>query len=180
MRHRGHLGSFELIPIAELLSEAKYLEESLKAPFTVRIHGDFNLSNLLYNHENQKLTFVDIYRSREADYLQDISVMLLSIIRLPVTDNQARLRLNQASRMAESLARKFAQEENDETYRARLAFGLARSFVTSTRFVMEERMAIKFVARARYLLGKIISHRKKGLPWTDFKFSLDVLDIFFD
>ncbi|MDR2367539.1 MAG: phosphotransferase [Deltaproteobacteria bacterium] len=180
IRHQGAVGEWRLQTVAESLSKAKAAEESLKVPFTARIHGDFNLSNLLYNPETQKLTFVDIYRSRETDYVQDVSVMLVSIIRLPVTGHQARLRLYQTARMAESLARAFAQEENDENYRARLAFGLARSFLTSTRVVLDDRMAGQFVARARYLWEKIVSHRSKGLSWAEFKFPLDVLEIYLD
>jgi Ser/Thr protein kinase RdoA (MazF antagonist) len=156
------------------------LEAALSAPFSVRIHGDFNLSNLLYNPDTHKLTFVDIYRSRETDYLQDVSVMLVSIVRLPVIGHQGRSRLYQTARMAESLTRTFAQEENDETYWARLAFGLARSFVTSTRFVLEERAAREFVARARYLWEKLIAHRRQNLDWADFKFPLEVLEIYLD
>jgi phosphate uptake regulator len=180
MRHHGSVGVWQLRPIADVLAEAKTLEESLKVPFTVRIHGDFNLSNLLYDPEDQKLTVLDIYRSRETDYVQDVSVMLVSIIRLPVNNYLARQRLSQTAKMAESLARNFAQEENDQTYLARLAFGLARSFVTSTRFVLEERLARQFVTKARYLLDKTISHRKMNRPWTDFKFSLDILDVLLD
>jgi phosphate uptake regulator len=48
-RHQGFIGGYCLKSIPEVLSTAKILEESLKAPFSARIHGDFNLSNLLYN-----------------------------------------------------------------------------------------------------------------------------------
>ncbi|MDR2302634.1 MAG: phosphotransferase [Deltaproteobacteria bacterium] len=180
MRHQGSVGNWKLQSVAEVLAQAKAMEESLKVPFTARIHGDFNLSNLLFNPDNQKLTFVDIYRSRETDYLQDVSVMLVSIVRLPVTTYQSRLRLYQVARMAESMVRAFAKEENDETYKARLAFGLARSFVTSTRFVLDDRLAEQMVSRARYLWEKIISHRSKNLGWADFNFSLEILEIYVD
>ncbi|MDR1109857.1 MAG: phosphotransferase [Deltaproteobacteria bacterium] len=177
MRHRGSVGPWRLPPIAEVLSRAKALEESLRVPFTVRIHGDFNLSNLLYDPESRRLTFVDIYRSRETDYVQDVSVMLVSIVRLTVSGSQSRQRLFQAASAAESLARRFAEEEGDATYQARLAFGLARSFVTSTRFVLEERLAGQFVARARYLWERLIRHGEGGRPWADFAFSMEILDI---
>ncbi|MDR0621795.1 MAG: phosphotransferase [Deltaproteobacteria bacterium] len=180
MRHQGAVGSWRLKPVAEVLAEAKALEESLKVPFTARIHGDFNLSNLLYNPESHKLTFVDIYRSRETDYVQDVSVMLVSIARLPVVGNQGRHRLYQTARMAESMTRTFAKEQNDETYSARLAFGLARSFVTSTRFVLDDRLAGQFVARARYLWETIIAHRAKGLSWAEFIFPLEILAIYIE
>jgi phosphate uptake regulator len=178
-RH-GAVGAFRLKKVTELLAEAKELEASLSAPFSARIHGDFNLSNLLYDPSAGKMTFVDLYRSREADYVQDVSVLLLSIIRLPVVAAQARTRLSQAAKAAEIIARRFAREVGDETFEARLAFGLARSFVTSTRFVLEDRLSGFFLARSRYLWEKLLAHGRQGLPWTGFRFSLDILDIGLD
>jgi Ser/Thr protein kinase RdoA (MazF antagonist) len=175
---RGSVGAWRLRSAGDLLAEAKALEErTLEAPFPARIHGDFNLSNLLYDPAASKVSFVDLYRSREADYVQDVSVLLISIIRLPVAGAQARARLARAARAAEAISRRFAQEAGDETFEARLAFGLARSFVTSTRFVLEERLADHFLARARYLWERLLAHGRQGLPWTSFKFSLDLLDI---
>ena len=173
----GAVGAWRLKTVSELIREAKTLEASLSAPFSARIHGDFNLSNLLYDPALSKLTFVDLYRSREADYVQDVSVMLISIIRLPVASYQARHGLSQAARVAEVICRRFAKSVGDETFEARLAFGLARSFITSTRFVLEERLAGLFLARSRYLWERLIDHGRQGKPWTDFHFSLDILDV---
>ncbi|MDR2455196.1 MAG: phosphotransferase [Deltaproteobacteria bacterium] len=176
-RRHGSIGSFPLKTVTELLSEAKALEATLFAPFSARIHGDFNLSNLLYDSISGKMAFVDLYRSREADYVQDVSVMLISIIRLPVAGYQAREGLSRAARLAESIFRRFALEMGDETFDARLAFGLARSFVTSTRFVLDDKLAGLFLARTRYLWHKLFEHGRKNLPWTSFKFSLSILDV---
>jgi phosphate uptake regulator len=177
MRHHGSLGKWRLRGVAELLNEAEILERTLSAPFTARIHGDFNLSNILFSPDKNKLTFVDVYRSRQADYVQDVSVMLVSVVRLPVVNHQARSALTLAARQAESSARDFAREAGDTTYPARLAFGLARSFVTSARFVPDERLAGQLVARGRYLWEKLLSHGRKNLPWTDFRLNTEVLDI---
>jgi hypothetical protein len=94
-----------------------------------------------------------------------------------VTCHQARARLGQAARVAEVICRRFAATMGDETFEARLAFGLARSFVTSTRFVLEDRLAGLFLSRTRYLWERLLDHGRKGLPWTAFKFSLDILDV---
>ncbi|MDR1486588.1 MAG: phosphotransferase [Deltaproteobacteria bacterium] len=180
IKHQGIVGSWRLRSISEVLYEAKEVEETLVSPFKARIHGDFNLSNLLFDPDNGRLSFVDLYRSREADYIQDVSVMLVSIIRLPVVNSQARNRLSLAAKAGESIARKFAQQMNDETFDARLAFGLARSFLTSIRFVLEERLASQLVARTRYLLERLIAHHRAQKSWADFNFSTDIFDILFD
>ena len=176
----GSVGSCRFRAVPDLLAEAKAMEVGLSAPFSARIHGDFNLSNLLYDPAAGKLSFVDLYRSREADYVQDVSVMLISIIRLPVTAHQARTNLGRAAKVAAAICRRFANEAGDDTFEARLAFGLARSFVTSTRFVLEESLASLFLARSRYLWVRLLDHGRKSLPWTDFKFSLDILDVGLD
>ncbi|MDR1577532.1 MAG: phosphotransferase [Deltaproteobacteria bacterium] len=177
MSQYGALGQLNIPPLEKLLNQAKTYEASLKAPFTVRIHGDFNLSNLLYNPTTSRLHFIDLYRSRESDYIQDISVMLVSIIRLPVFSVPRRWQLTQAALETARLADQFAHEMGDREYEARLAFGLARSFVTSTRFIMKEQLAALFVARARYLWDKLVGHGQKGLDWASFKFSREILNV---
>ncbi|MDR1083845.1 MAG: phosphotransferase [Deltaproteobacteria bacterium] len=177
MNNFGAIGSLPIQPVETLLTEVRELEEQLAAPFTVRIHGDFNLSNLLYNPASAHLHVIDLYRSRESDYVQDISVLLVSIIRLPVFGVNRRGLLTKAALEAAFLAGRFAREMDDPTYEARLAFGLARSFVTSTRFVMKEKLASFFVARARYLWDKLLAHGQNGRDWADFKFSLEILNI---
>jgi hypothetical protein len=177
MSQFGSIGSLSIPPLEKLLEKAKALEADLCAPFTVRIHGDFNLSNLLYNPANSKLHFIDLYRSRESDYVQDVSVVLVSIVRLPVYGTSQRRSLTEAALEAFRLADGFAKEMGDPTYEARLAFGLARSLVTSTRFIMKEKLAALFVSRARYLWDKLLAHANKGLPWSSFAFSREILAI---
>jgi phosphate uptake regulator len=175
--HYGSVGKWNLKSVPELLMQAQKIEATLTAPFIARIHGDFNLSNLLYDPAAKKLNFVDLYRSRVADYIQDVSVMLISIIRLPAVNSQTRLKLYETARVGESIARQFAVSVEDETFEARLAFGLARSFITSVRFVLEENLAAKFVSRALYLWERLIEHHGCGKNWTDFHFALDILNI---
>jgi Ser/Thr protein kinase RdoA (MazF antagonist) len=177
MRHEGGLGDWRLRSIPEILNQAIAVEESLRAPFQCRIHGDFNLSNVLHDPKKQIVNLVDLYRSGEADYVQDVSVMLISIVRLPLVNSADRRSLFRAAKVGYALAKRFAEEKNDSTFQARLTFGLARSFITSTRFVLDERLAAQFVARARYLLEKLIGHFQRGESWADFKVPLEVLNI---
>ncbi|MDR1396087.1 MAG: phosphotransferase [Deltaproteobacteria bacterium] len=177
MNQFGSIGRLEIRTIEKVLSEARTLEEELCAPFTARIHGDFNLSNLLYSPQGPRISVIDLYRSRESDYVQDISVLLVSIIRLPIFSVQGRWLLTQAAAETAARARQFAGEMNDPAYEARLAFGLARSFITSTRFVMKEKLAALFAARARYLWDKLIEHGRRREPWSKFRFSREILNL---
>ncbi|MDR3203537.1 MAG: phosphotransferase, partial [Deltaproteobacteria bacterium] len=180
MKHQGGLNQWRLRSIQDVLSQAIIAEEGLQAPFKCRIHGDFNLSNVLYNPENNAINLVDLYRSSLADYVQDVSVMMLSIIRLPLINSVDRRSLCQAALVVHALSERFAKEKNDSTFSARLTFGLARSFITSTRFVLEERLAARFVARARYLWEKLIAHRQTNKSWIDFKTPLDIINVTLD
>jgi hypothetical protein len=51
---------------AELLRAAEEVEQELPAPFSVYLHGDFNLNNLVYDHTAQRIHFIDLHRSKKA------------------------------------------------------------------------------------------------------------------
>ncbi|MDR3155163.1 MAG: phosphotransferase [Deltaproteobacteria bacterium] len=175
MRYQGALGSLEIRPISDMLAELSAMEAEIPALRSMLIHGDFNLSNILYDPASRRLHMLDLYRSRESDYVQDVSVMLVSVLRLPMTAPQERRRLAEAAGRAWDLAAGFAARLGDPTYEARLALGLGRSCLTSTRFLMDERMAARVVARARYLFEKLLAFR--GRPLEEFRLSKGILDI---
>ena len=52
-------------------------------------------------------------------------------------------------------AREFAREQGDETFEARLALGLVRSFISSTRFDIRRTFAEEMLRRATYLLESL-------------------------
>jgi hypothetical protein len=54
-----------------------------------------------------------------------------------------------------------------------MAFGLARSFYTSTRFEMNYNFAKEMYLRAVFLLEKIFNHRDR--PWQRFQLPTSVL-----
>ena len=54
-------------------------------------------------------------------------------------------------------ARDFAESSGDRLFGARLALGLARSFATSTRFVLDAQTARAMILKSRFLLEKLAS-----------------------
>ncbi|MDR1165138.1 MAG: phosphotransferase [Deltaproteobacteria bacterium] len=177
LKYHGAIGNLEIAPLPALLARLRDLESQNPAPFSTLIHGDLNLSNILFDPQADRIYALDLYRSRENDYVQDVSVLLVSILRLPVSNPKTRARLTRAAYLAFNFAKKVAASLGDDAYDARLAFGLARSFLTSTRFVLEEKIAAKFVARARYLWEKIDAFRLKGRAMEEFRLPWDILNI---
>ena len=157
----------------ELLQRAAKIDETLPAPFTVFIHGDFNLDNIIFNRQEDSLHFVDVHRSRDMDYVQDVSVFLISDFRLPVFTTQTRTTLAAVAQRFLEFARRFADDNNDATFEARLALGLARSFITSTRFEFNRRFAETMHERAIQLLSTLIDH--DGRSWDTFRVPDNIL-----
>lgn len=162
-----HIGNLRVRSFSELLSDAVAFEHELPAPFSVFIHGDFNIDNIIFNSAADRLHFVDTHRSRQMDYVQDVSVFLVSNFRLPVFIPKMRTMLEAVTLRWLDFARRFAAQNNDDTFEARLALGLVRSFTTSTRFELNRRFARRMHQRAILLLNKLVAHH--GQPWQNFK-----------
>lgn len=169
----GLIGDLPVPSYRELLTTMEEIEASLEAPFSVLIHGDLNLNNIIYNPDQERIHFIDLHRSRETDYVQDLSVLLVSAFRLPIFDPAIRRRLNETSLQFLAFARQFAAESGDATMEARLALALGRSFCTSTRFELNRKFAKKMYQRSIYIFEKLLSHT--GSPWPDFRLADDVL-----
>ncbi len=139
-----------------LLKRAEEYESELKAPFSVYIHGDFNVDNIIYDPLEKRINFIDLHRSRYMDYVQDVSVFMVSIYRLQVLDPPLRRRIMEVDQAFYRFARKFAHKRGDTTFELRLALGLARSFFTSTRFILDKSLARAMFLRACYLLERVL------------------------
>jgi phosphate uptake regulator len=171
-RNASQMGSAEIISSEELLSECAIIEKSLPAPFTVFIHGDFNCNNVVYSHEDERVRFIDLHRSRDFDYIQDLSVFLVSGFRMPVFDRPIRNKINAVISRMYSFTEEFAQENNDKTWQARMALALARSFYTSTRFEFNYAFAKEMFNRSMFLLEKMNRYSGK---WNNFILPEDIL-----
>ncbi|MBG0788954.1 MAG: phosphotransferase [Desulfovibrionaceae bacterium] len=168
-----HLGDAEVLSSEDLLRRCAELERGLEAPFSVFIHGDFNINNVVYNHEAQQVHYIDLYRSRDFDYIQDASVFLVSNFRMPLFDQQHRERINNVISQFHGFVKGFARQHGDATFQARMAFALARSFYTSTRFELNFGFAKEMYNRSLFLLEKI--HQFDDGDWERFALPEDIL-----
>ncbi len=140
-----------------LLKRVHRLESGIRAPFSVYIHGDFNVDNIIYDPLEKKINFIDLHRSRYMDYVQDVSVFMVSNYRLQIFDAPLRRRIMLLTRDFYRFAADFARKSGDRTFELRLALGLARSFATSTRFILDKSLARAMFLRARYLLEQVLA-----------------------
>lgn len=148
------------IPSSEvLIRQCAAVEQDNPAPFSVLNHGDFNANNILYDAEQKAIHYIDLYRTKDADYVQDASVFIISNYRLPVFQHRLRQRLNDVIDGFYSFFRQFADDNNDTTFDLRMALALARSFYTSTRFELNQAFARDMYTRAHYLMEKVVDHQ---------------------
>ena len=140
-----------------LVKQALAREAQLCAPFSVYIHGDFNVDNIIYDPVEKRINFIDLHRSRYMDYVQDVSVFMVSNYRLQILDLPLRRRILQLTRDFYRFAAGFAVQSGDRTFEIRLALGLARSFITSTRFILDKSLARAMFMRSRYLLEQVLA-----------------------
>lgn len=173
LRPRKDLCGASIPSTQELLNGCSGAEEELAAPFSVLIHGDFNVNNLVYNHQAQRLHYLDVHRSRLGDYVQDVSVFLVSNYRMPVFESHLRERILWLMGEFLGFARAFASDKGDETFEARMALALARSLFTSTRFELNPAFSRGMWQRAHYLMERVAEHR--GRPWREFRLPERVL-----
>jgi phosphate uptake regulator len=159
----------------ELLEKCRFVESQIAAPFSVLIHGDLNVNNVVYNHPGQRIHFIDLNRSRDFDYVQDVSVFLISNFRLPVFEAKLRERIQWIIHDFFKHAAGFAAKYHDHTFDVRMALALARSLYTSTRFENNYSFAREMFLRAHLLMEKVTEH--PPMPWEDFKLPAHVLEL---
>jgi phosphate uptake regulator len=157
-----------------LVKQALVREAQLLAPFSVYIHGDFNVDNIIYDPVEKRINFIDLHRSRYMDYVQDVSVFMVSNYRLQILDLPLRRRILQLTRDFYRFSAGFAGQSGDRTFEIRLALGLARSFITSTRFILDKSLARAMFMRSRYLLEQVLAI----VPGQEESFRVPVREIF--
>jgi phosphate uptake regulator len=144
--------------LPELLERAAGLETHLAPPVSVRIHGDFNSNNILYDERHDEIHFIDVHRSGPGDYLQDIGVLLVSNLRNPIEDPRIVRELERLNGLIAEFAGEFARLIGDTHFETRLVLSQARSFLTSSRLVTDPAFA-----RSIFLKGVRWLERAVGL-----------------
>lgn len=160
----------------QLIDRVDTLEQQVRAPFSVLIHGDFNVDNVIYDDIKDRIYFIDLHRASYSDYVQDLSVLMVSVYRLPIMDAAPRAELMRLIRQLYQFARRFAKDTKDASFDARLAIALGRSFATSTRFIYDKYFARALALRASYLLEAITLLAPQALE----TYTLPLEDIFND
>ena len=160
--------------IKSLMTKAEKMEQSYPPPFSVYIHGDFNLDNIIFDIDTKKIRFIDLHRSCYLDYVQDVAVFMVSNYRLQVLDKRTRKKIQMVAKSMYDFASGFAKKHQDNSFDIRLGLGLARSFITSTRFILDKTLANKMFLRGVYLLESLVNAQENDLK----KYQLPVEDLF--
>ena len=174
-RSRLEIGKTNILSTDDLLAACTEIEKKLPAPFSVRIHGDFNTNNVLYDAQQDFIHYIDLYRSRQYDYVQDISVFLASNFRVPAFEPEISEKLNFAIEHCYAWVMDYAKQKGDTTMPARMALALARSFFTSARFETLESFAKEMFFRSVFLLESVHAHHVRGEKWEDFVLPEEIL-----
>jgi len=148
------VGGLEHPALETLIERLRPRLPEFAAPFSVLVHGDLNLDNVILGGGGQ-VRFLDLHRTHRCDYSEDVAVFLVSHLRLSTPARGLRRRLSRASGGLFLAFRELARELGDPTFEARLALGLARSCATSSRFLLAPGLAQTLFHRARYLLERL-------------------------
>jgi phosphate transport system regulatory protein PhoU len=152
LRFRGGV----CLPLRQQLEKARALEADLAPPFSVWLHGDFNPNNVVFDRRDKGLKFIDIHRSRYGDYLQDVTVFLVGLVRNPELAPSTRSLLKRVESQVMETVRDFAREMHDESLENRLLLGLGRSYITSARVILQPKHAEWLFRQGRICLQKVI------------------------
>jgi len=123
--------------LAALLDTVARVELHLAPPISVRLHGDFNTNNIVYDSAHDRVHYIDVHRSGLGDYVQDVGVLLVSNLRIPIQDARLRADLERVNGYIRDFAAEFARLVGDVHFDARLTVAEARSFITSSRLVAD-------------------------------------------
>ena len=106
--------------IEDLLETMAAVEPGLAPPISVRLHGDFNTNNVVFDAATDRVHFIDVHRSGNGDYVQDVGVFLVSNVRHPIQDAALRAALMRINRQVRDFAAEFARLTGDVHFASRL------------------------------------------------------------
>ena len=169
----GSIEGIELPAYGDLVARCSGIDADLVCPHSVLIHGDFNVDNVIYDEVDDRVRFIDLHRSRQMDYCQDVSVFLVSSFRLQSFDPVFRRHVDWVAQSFYDWACQYAAELGDTSFPLRLALGMARSYATSMRFVLDEALVREMFLKSRYILEVVLTHLNEAKE--PFRFPREVL-----
>jgi phosphate uptake regulator len=140
--------------LADLLDRVAAFEATLAPPVSVRLHGDFNANNIVFDDEQDRVHFIDVHRSTHGDYLQDIGVLLVSNVRSPLAAEELAADLGRLNERIRDFAGEFARLIGDDHFEVRLTLSQARSLITSGRVVADFQFARDIFLQGVHLLER--------------------------
>jgi phosphate uptake regulator len=143
--------------LGEMLEQVQKIEATLAPPVGVRLHGDFNTNNIVYDAGRDRIHFIDVHRSRHGDYVQDIGVLLVSNLRSPLQDPRITAELLRLNQLIYEFAQEFARLIGDAHFDVRLALSQARSLITSGRLAADFEFARSIFLQGVRLLEQATS-----------------------
>jgi len=141
--------------LAKLMNLVAAAEPGLAPPCSVRIHGDFNTNNIMYDPRHDTVHFIDVHRSGPGDYVLDIGVFVVSSLRSPVRDPALTTELEQLNLQVVDFAGEFARQQGDTAFAVRLELSVARSLITSARLVIDPEFARDLFLRGVQRLERV-------------------------
>jgi len=133
--------------LSHLLEQAEAIEARLAPPVSVRIHGDLNTNNVFYDEQHDRIHLIDVHRSRQGDYLQDVGVLLVSNLRNPLRDDRLVTEMGRLNELIREFAQEWSRLVGDEHFEVRSALSQARSLITSSRLVLDPAFARRIYLR---------------------------------
>mgnify|MGYP001569019732 CR=1 FL=1 len=142
--------------LSEMLERVRETEATLAPPVSVRLHGDFNTNNVVYDAGRDRVHYIDVHRSGHGDYVQDVGVLLVSNLRNPIQDARILAELSRLNRLIYEFAGEFARRVGDDRFEARLLLSQARSLITSSRLASDFEFARSIFLRGVRLLEQAV------------------------
>jgi aminoglycoside phosphotransferase (APT) family kinase protein len=134
-------------------------EEGLAPPFSVWVHGDLNINNVVYDLATRQVVFIDVHRSRYGDFAGDVGVLLTSSFRQFPKKKVARVIELVNDSMVERVA-EWALKNHDAHFEDRLKLARARALITSARLTDDADRAERLFAEGLKFLKKAMRAMK--------------------
>ena len=157
-------GDTPTLSLEDTLRAIESREQTLAPPASAWIHGDLNPDNIFYDVSADRIHFIDVHRSGWGDYAQDISVLMVGVIRNPMYSPVVRRRLVAVNESIHAFGAGLARRMEDGAFEFRLRLARGRSLITSGRLIAEKRFARQLFLQGMRLLDTVADELAATAP----------------